>query len=231
MVAGDHHRPDPGAAAARHRLAHLRPGRIQLGHQAEQHLMVEVPVVDGVVGGAGEGQHPQPGAGQIEGPLQPPLPLGFAEHAPGPGHRASDRSRASTTSGAPLLSIRVAEPAAPAPRGAPRTASGSSTQTAMIWCSELKGISARRAETAAQLRRVEMGLGGHHHQGALGGIPQHLPGPISGCAASGRRCTAPPPAAADPGHRAPARPWRRSGGGRSAAENAPLGAIALARSP
>ena len=58
MVAGDHHRANSRLTAGGHGGCHLRTGWIQLGHQAQQHLALEVELWAGVVGGAGEGEHP-----------------------------------------------------------------------------------------------------------------------------------------------------------------------------
>jgi hypothetical protein len=75
VIAGDHHRPDPGSATGGHGLGHLRAGRIELGHQAQQHLAIEFPFGTRVVRRTGERQHPQAGRRQIAGLLQPPLAL------------------------------------------------------------------------------------------------------------------------------------------------------------
>ena len=81
MVAGDHHRTDAGAAAGGHRGTHLGPGRIELGHQAQEHQLVGLLLGAAVVGGAGKGQHPQAAGRQLAGLIQPPVPLLLAQVA------------------------------------------------------------------------------------------------------------------------------------------------------
>ena len=75
VVSGDHQRPDAGLPAGGHGGGHFRSRRVELGHQAQQHLSLETLAWAWVMGSASKGQHPEPGGGQLQRLLQPPLPL------------------------------------------------------------------------------------------------------------------------------------------------------------
>ena len=174
MVAGDHHGPDAGLAATMHRLGHLRSGWIKLGHQAQQDLLFHWLLRTGVVRGSGKSQNPQAPGGQLAGLAQPPLALGVIQrfHPGGRqpavtgaqqnfwspfGEQQSARTFSCSTQRGLQFPVRVAHP--------DRHPLALGTE----------GNLTLAVEALAQLLRPLASLGCRHHQGALGGIAQHIP--------------------------------------------------------
>ena len=178
VIAGDHHGANPGLPAGGYRLGHLGAGRIQLGHQAKQHLVFDLLVRVVVVGCTGKSEHPKASGSPLPGLLKPPVPLGFGE---GHNPRTIDPTVAALEDHfrRPLAEQQTLGACCRLTQGSLQRSIEILNPNRHPLALGTEGNLTNPAIAVAQAEIVDAILAGNHQQGSFGGIAQDLPGPFT----------------------------------------------------